>query len=520
MQPSNRVGPYELIRPLGAGGMAETFVAVRRGPEGFEQRVCLKRILQGHTAEPAFVELFLDEARLLAQLRCAGIVQVYDFGAADDTYYMALELIDGADLDSLIDGMLRREMRLPTDLSLYIATQLLVALDYAHSVVIDGQPLNIVHRDISPSNILLSLHGEVKLTDFGIAKSRGRKHKTQTGHTKGKVAYMSPEQVRGEELDGRSDLFAVGVLLYEMLTGTHPFYAPTDLTLLNNILGGRRRPVTDFLIEPPAGLVTLVDALLEVDAAKRPQSAAEALRMLPAQPQAFLLQRKLATLMTEHRTWNDKQRAEAKAANKITPSDGVTTVLPRGRTPADRLAAVPTQDLSVRPTGTSSGALPAAARNTASDVDSLGRGRSSKGRWLSAAGLGIVLAGAAVWSLRVEEAPPVVQKVTPPAEPSPSVPKSLPAANPQPTPEPTLDPPSPAQALEAGTLTPPGTDADGKATTPPKPSKPDSSKPARGSKGRTNPARAVVATPVEPEPPPVVNRQTPRSGAQVKTDDF
>ncbi len=339
---SSRVGPYELISPLGAGGMAETFIAVKRGPAGFEQKVCLKRILHGHTADPSFVELFLDEARLLAQLSYAGIVQVYDFGEVDGTYYMALELVDGADLDAILRGAAKARTRLPVSVALYISAQLLGALGYAHDLSVDGEPLHIVHRDISPSNILLSRHGEVKLTDFGIAKSRNRTHRTQTGHTKGKVAYMSPEQVRGEALDARSDLFSAGVVVYELLTGRHPFDADTDLTLLNNILAGTRRSVKDQVPELSDEMALFVDRLLRVDPAERPASAAEALALIPFKEQPFVVQAQLAKLVTAHRLASPSRFGPLKPTPVAVPvhgsSDGSTAVLPAGKTPADRLA--------------------------------------------------------------------------------------------------------------------------------------------------------------------------------------
>jgi serine/threonine protein kinase len=281
--------------------MAETFVAIRRGPARFEQRVCLKRILPGRAADPHFVELFLDEARLLAKLRNAAIVQVYDFGQSDGTYYMALELVDGMDLEALLDALRSRGKRLPTALALYIAGQILSALHYADSLVIDGEPLQLVHRDISPSNVLLSIQGEIKLTDFGIAKARGRQHKTQTGHTKGKVAYMSPEQVRGEELDSRSDLFAVGVVLYEMLSNVHPFDAPTDLALLNNILAGKYRQIAELLPDLPSTVVELMQRLLAVDRNGRPANPGDALLMVSVFDQPFALQRQLALLVSDLR---------------------------------------------------------------------------------------------------------------------------------------------------------------------------------------------------------------------------
>ena len=298
-RPGDQLGAYELVRPLGAGGMAETFVAVRRGPAGFEQRVCLKRILPGCAADPVFVELFLDEARLLARLQCRNIVHVHDFGEIDGTYYMALELIDGVDLEGLLTSLRGRGARMPESVALYITTEILTALSYAHTLEIDGELQQIVHRDISPSNILLSKTGEVKLTDFGIAKARGRAHRTQAGHTKGKIAYMSPEQMRAEELDGRSDLFAVGVVLFELLTGAHPFDATTDYALQVNIMTGKRRPLRELLPSASNQLATLVDALLATDRDQRPASAADAIALMPPLESTFALQRQLETLVKQ-----------------------------------------------------------------------------------------------------------------------------------------------------------------------------------------------------------------------------
>lgn len=279
--------------------MAETFVAIRRGPAGFEQKVCLKRILPGYSGDPAFVDLFLDEARLLAQMRNGNVVQVYDFGEAEGTYYMALELVEGADLDALSESLKRHGEQLSHDVVLLLAGQLLTALDYAHTASsADGEPLSIVHRDVSPSNILVSSRGEIKLTDFGIAKARGRKHKTQTGHTKGKLSYMSPEQVRGEALDGRSDLFAVGIVLYELLTGVHPFEANTDLALLNNILTSKREPLLSLSPGISPELMRLVETMLAAEADARPSSAAEALSVLPSPQAGFGAQRALAQLVS------------------------------------------------------------------------------------------------------------------------------------------------------------------------------------------------------------------------------
>ncbi len=294
-----RVGAYELLRPLGVGGMAETFLAVRNRSVGPAQRVCLKRILAAYAGDPSFLELFSDEAQLLAHMHHPGIVQIYDFGEADGTLYMALELVEGVDLERIQAALTHRKERLQPAVAIFLVSKLLSALDYAHTLAVHGQPLQVVHRDISPSNVLISRRGDVKLTDFGIAKARGRKHRTQSGFTKGKLAYMSPEQVRAHELDARSDLFAVGVVLHELLTGAHPFDAPTEVELLGKILSGDRPRLRSLLRRAPPRLVATIDALLEVDPANRPESAREALQMLPASDRPIDCQRALAGLVRQ-----------------------------------------------------------------------------------------------------------------------------------------------------------------------------------------------------------------------------
>jgi serine/threonine protein kinase len=280
--------------------MAETFIALRRGPAGFEQRVCLKRVLPAYAAETQFVQMFLDEARLLARLRNANITQVYDFGQAEGTYYMAIELVEGLDLEALLRALEATGERIPVGLCCFILGQLLSALAYVHSLSSDGQSLGLVHRDISPSNVLVSTHGEVKLTDFGIAKSRKRVHRTKTGHTRGKLAYMSPEQLHGKEVDATADLFAMGVVAFELLTGQHPFESTTDIGVVHNIASGTRPALADLAPGLSPALTGLVDQLLQTDRAGRPASAERALELLPHDYPPYLAQRELADLVKRH----------------------------------------------------------------------------------------------------------------------------------------------------------------------------------------------------------------------------
>jgi serine/threonine protein kinase len=215
-------GKYQLIRRLAAGGMAEIYLAEHHGEAGFVRPVVIKRVLPTLTQNPEFTSMFLDEARLLARLSHPNVVHVYDFGRIEDTYFLALEYVRGGNLRELFSRL--KGAPLPIAHALFIAGQALAGLDHAHRArAPDGTPLRLVHRDISPSNLLLSVDGAVKLADFGIARSTLQQVHTAAFVIKGKLSYMSPEQVSGRPLDARSDLFSMGTLLWEMVTGRRLF---------------------------------------------------------------------------------------------------------------------------------------------------------------------------------------------------------------------------------------------------------------------------------------------------------
>jgi serine/threonine protein kinase len=227
------VGKYQILDRVAVGGMAELFKARVTGDHGFEKMVAIKKILPHLAADTTFVDMFFDEARLTARLDHPGIVQVFELGTDADTPYIAMQYIDGLDVLGLMRECARTQIRLPAALAVYIAHEVLDALDFAHHARdADGRPLGVVHRDVSPGNILIGRHGNVKLTDFGIARAAERKHRTETGMLKGKYGYMSPEQVQGNPLDGRSDLFSVGVVLAEMIMSRRLFAASSDLDVL------------------------------------------------------------------------------------------------------------------------------------------------------------------------------------------------------------------------------------------------------------------------------------------------
>jgi serine/threonine protein kinase len=219
-------GKYYLFDRIGVGGMAEVFLAVAIGPQGFQRTLVIKRMLSHLSQDGAFVKMFIDEAKLCGLLSHPNLVQIFEFGQIDESFFIAMEHVQGETLLA-VQAKLAEERRIaPVAASLEIMRQVCLGLNYAHGLQsATGQPLGIVHRDISPSNLMLSFHGGVKILDFGIARvtEEIRETKTQAGTMKGKVAYMSPEQVRMEQIDNRSDIFAAGIVLHEMLTGRRLF---------------------------------------------------------------------------------------------------------------------------------------------------------------------------------------------------------------------------------------------------------------------------------------------------------
>ena len=288
--------------------MAQTYVAERSGPGGFSQRVCLKRIRPDMERDPDFVRQFMAEARIAASLRHAAIAQVLDFGESGGDYYLALELIDGGDLR----GLLATWTCLPPSLCILIATELSAALMVAHG---GTQGESVVHRDISPSNVLVSREGEVKLTDFGIARAVSEPSVTRTGIVKGKVPYMAPEYAATGKLDARSDLFGLGVMLYQCLAGDRPYDGATDLDTLHRAAQGNHRPLSAAAPQAPEGLCRLVEQLIDPDPANRPQTAREvndALCALPADPAA---RRKLGEAVRTARGEEDSEHASPATAD-------------------------------------------------------------------------------------------------------------------------------------------------------------------------------------------------------------
>ncbi|MFK7990931.1 MAG: serine/threonine-protein kinase [Sandaracinaceae bacterium] len=292
-----RFGPYELVHRLGTGGMAETYLAVRRGPGGFVQHVCLKRILPAFESDPSFVAQFLEEARLAARLRHGNIAQVVDFGEVGGSHYLALELIDGMDLRTLLQRLRDRGARLSPEQVVHIGLELAAALEVAHRADRERPP--IIHRDVSPSNVLVSREGEVYLTDFGIARALGAQRRTDSGVVRGKVPYMAPEYAMTGEFDARTDLFGLGVLLFEALAGERPYQGRTELETLTVIREGRHRSLAELAPGAPPALIGVVEQLLRPEPAARPASAGALLDALASVAPPATVSRQLGGVVRE-----------------------------------------------------------------------------------------------------------------------------------------------------------------------------------------------------------------------------
>ncbi len=256
---------YELLEKIAVGGMAEIYKAKQKGPVGFEKIITIKRILPFLSSDEEFITMFTDEARIAAQLSHPNIVQIFDLGKYKGDYIIAMEYVPGKDLGAILKKLRKEGKKLPYDLIAYIAVGVAEALIYAHKKKDSkGNPLNIVHRDISPQNILISFEGEVKLTDFGISKAQNKIHQTVAGGLKGKFIYMSPEQAKGEvDIDYRADIFSFGTLLYEMIALKNPFIDKSEVAILERVKNVKYVPLKEIVPDVPEELNAIVEGCLK-----------------------------------------------------------------------------------------------------------------------------------------------------------------------------------------------------------------------------------------------------------------
>jgi len=321
-------GQYMIEEHIATGGMADVYKARMMGMEGFQKTVAIKRIISSLTNSDEFVRMFIDEAKLAAQLSHSNIIQIFDLGKVDRSHYIAMEFIEGRDLRSILSECSDRDVIMPISLAVYITTLLASALDYAHKKRdFENRDLGLVHRDMSPQNVLISFEGDVKLCDFGIAKAASKASQTRSGALKGKLQYMSPEQAWGKDIDYRSDIFSLGLVLHEMLTSEKVFAGDSELTVLEQ--------VRDPIITAPSVKNTEVDAeidrivflALNADREERYQSAQE-------------FQRDLEGVLRQH-SWSPDRKSIAEFLAQI--DDGGREAVPIAA-PEDSAAVSPPQE--------------------------------------------------------------------------------------------------------------------------------------------------------------------------------
>jgi serine/threonine protein kinase len=316
-------GPYKLLSKLAVGGMAEVFRAKRAGVEGFEKVVAVKRILPHLSDNKEFVDMFINEAKMVAGLTHPNIVQIFDLGKIDKSYYIAMEYVHGRDLRTILRRAKEKGLRLPLDLSVFIVAQVCSSLEFAHRKKDEqARPMMIVHRDVSPQNILISFEGDVKLTDFGIAKAASKATSTDVGALRGKLLYMSPEQAWGKAMDRRSDLFSLGIVFYEMVTDQRPFLASSEMSILEMVRDCRVRAPSELNPRLPERLEKVLMKALERDPDSRYQDAGEMFRDLervrferPQPPTQIELARYLELLFEE------SERSDALPAEEAAPAE-------------------------------------------------------------------------------------------------------------------------------------------------------------------------------------------------------
>ena len=413
---SNEFGPYTLLERIAVGGMAELWKARMKGVEGFQKTVAIKKILPHLTDSSDFVTMFIDEAKLAAQLNHNNIIHIYDLGKQGDDYYIAMEFVDGRDLRSILNTAREKGQSIPLGLSLLMAARLAAALDYAHRMKdFEGRALGLVHRDVSPQNVLISFEGDLKLCDFGIVKAVSKASKTQMGALKGKLQYMSPEQAWGRPVDARSDIFSLGSLLFEMLTGRRLFAGDSEMSVLDAVREGRIQAPRDLDPRLPLEVNALVLKALEKDPDDRFASAGEMQRELDAMVASLKPVPSTQDLAAWVRAlYGVETRGDAPA----TPETARIAIAP-ATTPAAPTPAIPAASPVPAAAAIAAPATPpAAARDEALEVAGGGRGKL----WLGAAAAGVLLL--AGWLLfgrggdapTVDEAPPSPAVETPPGD--------------------------------------------------------------------------------------------------------
>jgi eukaryotic-like serine/threonine-protein kinase len=385
-------GRYEVVRKLASGGMAEVFLARSKGPQGFSKTLVLKQILPHLAEDESFVQMFLAEAKIAALLSHPNIVQIFDFGELDGAYFLAMEYVEGVDLRRLCKSLNRQKLSIPPEIAARIFSDVCQGLEYAHEFrhPHTGEPLNLVHRDLSPDNILVSTSGSVKLLDFGIAKAGSVVDVTRSRVLKGKYSYMSPEQIRGETLDARSDLFSLGIVLYELLTGRKPFVSVTGdegLGTMNAVLTSTPAKARELRPDLPPAL----EDILKMALAKPRDGRYQTCRQLQEDLDGYLLSTGRTTGAREVAEWVNElevsERSVARPKRGSQELEKAPTLILSERTERPKPPPKPTPPETLPP--------------------------STRGIWTLGVAVAVVVA-VAWWALK-PDVPPPVQDSAPPS---------------------------------------------------------------------------------------------------------
>ncbi len=429
-----RVGDYEIVAKLKAGGMATLFLGRRSGAEGFSRHVAIKVVHEHLANDPMFVQMFVDEALLSARIQHPNVVHVEELRELGGRHFLAMEYVHGCALSSLVGALRKRGRTLSPELATYVAVQVAEGLHAAHETKgADGQPLGVVHRDVTPQNVLLAYRGHVKLIDFGVAKARGRAQQTTGASLKGKIGYMSPEQAFGRPVDRRTDVYALGVVLWEMLTGRRAFVADNDFALLELVRDPKLPPASTFNPAVPPALDAVIARATAREAEQRFETAQQMRKALAqAMPSALALdasdlERLLAATLAEEmeaerRVLPESVSGIVSSALAPTSVDADEIVGTLTVSAAELLGAPRTAEPSSGPSGVRAKAPPAATSSTGTMIlpegaqptaAPEGSARRGAAPWLAAvAALGLALGvggGVLFWKLT---APPQEMEAT------------------------------------------------------------------------------------------------------------
>ena len=438
MQGIQRFGNYFLLKKIATGGMAELYKAKKSGAEGFEKLLAIKLILPHLSGNEEFISMFIDEAKVAALLNHQNIVQIYDLGRIENSYCIVMEYVRGKDLRTVLHRGMKTKSPLPVEHACLVTAQALEGLSYAHRKKDKGKDLGIVHRDISPQNILISYEGEVKIVDFGIAKAATQSRDTRVGVLKGKISYMSPEQAHGRPLDMRSDIFSTGVAFYEMLTGKKLFQGDTDLNTLEKVREAKVEPLpTELNGAVPKELEEILLKSLAKGPEQRFQTASEMEEAL------LSFMRKAgysssASSLSQYMCGLFRQEIEDEAREEEGWDETIVSTQPGLAIPAASTVPAGTAPAPEKPKAPPKRQAPAPALKA--------RGTSGTPGWQKAlVAILIVSAGAGLW-LKFRQADSTQAQPAPAAAPQQAVPLPAPAqAKAAPAPAaPPAPPPSPA----------------------------------------------------------------------------